>query len=76
MAMSVSDPGRTRSDREAFPSCEICGAVVRRQLMRLHHAWHDDVVYSPTRRLGKDAATTDPDAANTEDISGRSDGDH
>ena len=44
--------------------------------MRLHHAWHDDVVYSPNRRLGNDAATTDPDAANTGDISGQSDGDH
>lgn len=53
MGASVSDPGRTRSDREAFPSCEICGAVVRRQLMRLHHAWHDDVAYSATRRPNK-----------------------
>lgn len=62
--MSVSDTGRTRTDREAFPSCEICGAVVRRQLMRLHHAWHDDVAYSPVRRVGEGAPGTDPDSTN------------
>jgi len=62
MARSVSDPDRTRSDREAFPSCEICGAVVRRQMMRLHHAWHDDVGHSLGRRVGGEgAASTDPD---------------
>lgn len=74
--MSVSDPGRTRSDREAFPSCEICGAVVRRQLMRLHHAWHDDVVYSRTRHLGDNVATTDPTAPKAGGLTERGDGDH
>ena len=49
VAKSISDPGRTRAEREAFPSCEICGAVVRRQLMRLHHAWHDDIAGAETR---------------------------
>lgn len=56
MAMSVSDLGQTHAGRESFPNCEICGAVVRRQLMRLHHAWHDDLGYSPTRRPNNDVA--------------------
>ena len=62
MAMSVSDPDRTLAGRESFPNCEICGAVVRRQLMRLHHAWHDDIGYSPTPRPGNEAFSPNLDA--------------
>lgn len=47
--------------REAFPSCEVCGAIVRRQLMRFHHAWHDDLTYAPAR-LGVDAEESEADA--------------
>ena len=32
--------------REAFPSCETCGAVVRRTLMHFHRAWHDEATQS------------------------------
>lgn len=61
--MSAKDPGPP--NREAFPSCDICGAVVRRQLMRLHHAWHDDFGYSPTRRLSNETAGPGSEAGNT-----------
>jgi hypothetical protein len=57
VAMSVSDLGQGHAGRESFPNCEICGAVVRRQLMRLHHAWHDDIGYSPHRRPGNEASS-------------------
>lgn len=75
MAMSVSDRGRTYAGRESFPNCEICGAVVRRQLMRLHHAWHDDIGYSPTRRPGNEAASPNLDTT-AGDQPADADGDH
>lgn len=54
--MSGPDAGQARVERSAFPSCEICGAVVRRQSMRLHHAWHDDIACSTRRQLDSVAA--------------------
>lgn len=36
--------------------------------MRLHHVWHDDIAYSPNRRVGEGAASPDPDATKVEDV--------